>query len=171
MREEKVALLAGLYSLAMILGALFFQYVMIVPPCEMCHWQRWPHDVAIFAGLGGALLFATHVIDRPSVRLLAWLTLLAILVTACIGGWQSLVEWKLVAGPSSCTGPRHILTAGMDLNAPVVSCDNAQWRLFGISLAGYNFLCSMSVVVLGSLLLTRTIELPFAWANKPLVLR
>jgi disulfide bond formation protein DsbB len=166
MREEKVALLAGGYSLAIILGALFFQYVLGVLPCEMCHWQRWPHDGAIFAGLGAALLFHFRIIDRDSVRLLAWLTLLLILVTAALGGWQALVEWKLVPGPSSCTGPRFQLSANMDLNAPVVSCDNASWRLFGLSLAGYNFLLSTGVVVLATLLLLRKIKLPLAWADR-----
>lgn len=165
MREEKIALLAGAYSLAMILGALFFQYVMGVLPCEMCHWQRWPHDGAIVTGLGGALLFSTHAIDRGSVRLLAWLTLLLIAATALIGAWQAGVEWRWWPGPSSCTGPRFELIGAMDLNAPVVSCENPGWRLFGISLAGYNFLCSMGVAAIGALLLTHKIKLPLKWAN------
>jgi disulfide bond formation protein DsbB len=169
MRENKVALLAGSYSLAMILGALFFQYVLGVIPCEMCHWQRWPHDGAIVAGLGGALLFMVRVIDRDSVRLLAWLTLLLIAVTAGLGLWQALVEYKLIPGPASCTGPRFVLSANMDLNAPVVRCDEAGWTLFGISLAGYNFLCSGAVVVLGALLLLKKLRIPVPaidkWAN------
>jgi disulfide bond formation protein DsbB len=57
----------------------------------------------------------------------------------------------------------------MNLNAPVVSCDNPSWRLFGISLAGYNFLCSIVVANLGALLLLKKIKLPVAaldkWAN------
>jgi disulfide bond formation protein DsbB len=165
MREEKIALLAGAYSLAMILGALFFQYVIGVLPCEMCHWQRWPHDGAIVTGLGGALLFSTHILDRNAVRLLVWLTLLLIAATALIGAWQAGIEWRWWPGPSSCTGPRFELTGPMDLNAPVVSCENPGWRLFGISLAGYNFLCSMGVAVIGALLLTHKIKLPLKWAN------
>ena len=165
MREEKVAALAGLYSLAMILGALFFQYVLGVLPCEMCHWQRWPHDGAILVGLGGALLYITHIIDRRTVALFAWIALLLIFATAMIGGWQALIEWKLVPGPASCTGDRFILSANMNLNGPVVRCDEAGWRLFGVSLAGYNFRCSSGVVILGALLLTRKIRLPLRWAR------
>ena len=160
MREEKIAVLAGAYSLAMILGALFFQYVMLVLPCEMCHWQRWPHDGAIVAGLGGAVLFASRIIDRDTVKLFAWAALLLILATALIGGWQALIEWHLVPGPQSCTGPRFVLTAHMDFNAPVVACDRPSWRLFGLSLAGYNFLISGSVAVTGALLLLHKITLP-----------
>jgi len=162
MRDDKVALLLGSYSLAMILGALFFQYGLGVLPCEMCHWQRWPHDGAIVAGLGGALLYATRVADLGVVRLLAWLAVILILATALIGGYQALVEWKLVAGPASCTGPRFVLSANMNLNAPVPRCDAPSWRLFGLSLAGYNFLISTSVAALGSLLLAKIIKLPWA---------
>jgi disulfide bond formation protein DsbB len=165
MREERIAALAGTYSLVMILGAFFFQYVMGVLPCEMCHWQRWPHDGAIFLGLGGALLFYARTIDRKTVAIFAWLALLCILSTALIGGWQALIEWKLLPGPASCTGDRFVLTANADLNGPVVRCDEAGWRLFGISLAGYNLLCSGAVAVLGALLLTRRIKLPMKWAN------
>jgi len=75
------------------------------------------------------------------------------------------VEWKLVAGPESCTGPRFVLGASMNLNAPVVRCDSPSWRLFGLSLAGYNFLISSGVALLGSLFLTKKITLPYAWAK------
>ena len=165
MRADKIAALAGLYSLAMILGALFFQYVMLVLPCEMCHWQRWPHDGAVVVGFAGALLFAAHAIDRKTVAIFAWIALLLILATGLIGAWQALIEWKLMPGPASCTGDRIVLTANMDLNGPVVRCDQAGWRLFGISLAGYNFLCSTGVTVLGALLLTKKLRLPMKWAN------
>jgi len=165
LREDRVAIVAGCYSLAMILGALFFQYGLGVLPCEMCHWQRWPHDGAIVAGLGGALLYYTRVIDRDALKIVAWLALLLILITALIGGYQALVEWKLIAGPASCTGPRFVLSAGMNLNAPVVRCDEPSWRLFGLSLAGYNFLISSGVAVLGALLLAKIVKLPFAWAR------
>ena len=33
----------------------------------------------------------------------------------------------------------------LDLNAPVVMCDRAAWRLFGLSLAGYNALISFAL--------------------------
>jgi len=165
MRENKVALLAGLFSVAMIIGVYFFQYVMLVLPCEMCYWQRWPHDAAIVTGLGGAALFYAGVIGRRGVTALAWLTLGLILSSAFIGAWQAGVEWRWLPGPDACSGPRFLLTEKLNLDAPVVSCEDPGWRLFGISLAGYNFLCSTGVAVLGALLLTRKLKLPLKWAN------
>lgn len=160
MNGVRVAALAGAYSLAMILGALGFQYLGGVLPCEMCHWQRWPLDAAIILGLGGAGLFMTGVLDRKTVGLLAWLSLALIAVSGAIGGYQALVEWKLLPGPASCTGDRFVLGGPLNLNGPVVRCDVAGWRLFGISLAGYNFLCSFGAVLLGALLLTGKFRVP-----------
>ena len=44
-----------------ILGALGFQYLGNLPPCEMCHWQRWPHIAAAVMGIAGG----TYVARRP----------------------------------------------------------------------------------------------------------
>ena len=152
---DRIAALAGAYALAMILGALGFQYLDGILPCEMCHWQRWPLDVAIIIGFGAAGLFAMGVIGRKAVLALAWLSLGLIAISGAIGAWQAGLEWKLLPGPASCTGARFVFKGAADLNAPVISCDVAQWRLFGISLAGYNALCSLGTAMLGAFLLTR----------------
>jgi len=152
---DKIAALAGAYALAMILGVFGFQYLGGILPCEMCHWQRWPLDVAIVTGFGAAGLFATGIIGRKTMVTLAWLSLGLIAISGAIGAWQAGVEWKLLPGPTSCTGTRFVFHGTADLNAPVISCDVAQWRFFGISLAGYNALCSLGTVMLGAFLLTR----------------
>ena len=41
-----LGLLAALGSGFLLGAALFFQYGLGLAPCEMCHWQRWPHIVA-----------------------------------------------------------------------------------------------------------------------------
>ena len=32
----------GALGAALVIGALGFQYIIHLAPCEMCHWQRWP---------------------------------------------------------------------------------------------------------------------------------
>jgi disulfide bond formation protein DsbB len=48
-----------------------------------------------------------------------------------------------------------VLTGSLDLNHAVVRCDIAAWRLFGVSLAGYNALISFATAALGSWALLR----------------
>ena len=56
-RAERITPFVGVVALALVLGALGFQYIRHLAPCEMCHWQRWPHVAAALIGLGGASVY------------------------------------------------------------------------------------------------------------------
>jgi disulfide bond formation protein DsbB len=96
-RAERAALLVGAVALALVLGALGFQYVRHLAPCEMCHWQRWPHIAAAAIGLGGASVY------RKQPGLGAALT---ILIAAALGltvthqwqNWPVAVAALVLAG-------------------------------------------------------------------------
>ncbi len=78
------------------------------------------------------------------------LAALAILTSGLIGGFHAGVEYGWWEGITTCaTAP----AAGGDIldsimNAPLVRCDIAPWSLFGISLAGFNFLFSIGGAML-----------------------
>ncbi|WP_420607377.1 disulfide bond formation protein B [Novosphingopyxis sp.] len=133
--------LALLIPAALLGGAYLGQYAFGLYPCEMCWWQRWPH----FAALALALLSFT--VKGAAIRPVLLLAGLAILISGLIGGFHSGVEYGWWEGVTSCSST--IEAAGGDyldaiMNAPIVRCDQVQWSLFGISLAGYNFLISVA---------------------------
>jgi len=135
------AWLAFLLPAALLGGALISQYGFGLYPCEMCMWQRWPHLVAILLA-AAALAFRRISLVIPLVVAAA----IAILISGLIGGFHAGVEYDWWEGLTSCSTN---LPAGGDLldsimNAPLVRCDVAPWTLFGISLAGFNFLLSVS---------------------------
>src|ERR1700742_3890226 len=99
MRSTRVAQILGLIALALILGALGFQYIAHFPPCEMCHWQRWPLIAAAIAGIvGGAAV--------KDARPVAMLAILLVAASGAIGAYQAGVEWHWWPGPEACTGTR-----------------------------------------------------------------
>jgi disulfide bond formation protein DsbB len=149
------ALLAGTVSAALLLGALAFQYLGGLAPCEMCIWQRWPHGAAILFGLLGGGLGAIRAVPAGLVRPLAVLAIIALAISGAIGIFHAGVEWKLWAGPAECTGFGYV--PGRDDFKPlqIVRCDEAQWRLFGISLAGYNAIISLGIAAFAWSLLGR----------------
>jgi disulfide bond formation protein DsbB len=155
MRAERIAIAIGLVSLALIVGALGFQYIGGYPPCEMCMWQRYPHFAAIAIGLIGGLLLRANVLPSSLAKPVATLALLCVAITGAIGVYHAGVEWHWWKGPSACTGPLFQLGAKLDLNAHVVSCENAAWRLFGISMAGYNAIISLGAAILAAFSLRR----------------
>jgi disulfide bond formation protein DsbB len=69
-------------------------------------------------------------------------------VSGAIAVYHAGVEWHWWKGPSACTG--RAFTGPIDLNQKVVLCDIAAWRLFGLSLAGYNALVSLSAAAIGA---------------------
>ena len=45
-------------------GALVSQYGFGLSPCEMCYWQRWPHQAAIVLALLALLLRSNDKVMR-----------------------------------------------------------------------------------------------------------
>jgi disulfide bond formation protein DsbB len=152
----QLALSLGIVSLVLMLGALGFQYLDRLPPCEMCMWQRYPHIAAAIIGIGGALLIRAGLIGRKAGGALAAITALLIAASGVLGGYHAGVEWHWWPGPTSCTGPAFQFHGTLDLTAPIVRCDAAAWRLFGLSLAGYNALISLAVALGAFVLLARS---------------
>ncbi len=139
MTMKKLALLAALGSLAMMLGAWGFQYIGNMAPCELCLLQRWPHKIAIVLGMVMLIL--------PK-RWLALLGGLVVLAGAGIAFYHAGVELKFWAGPDTCTGLPDLtgsLTVTDLFARPVVRCDDIPWSLFGISMAGWNGLISIGL--------------------------
>jgi disulfide bond formation protein DsbB len=152
MNPRSVALDVGGVALALIVGALGFQYLAHFPPCEMCHWQRWP----LFAAIAVAVIAGFSEKEGAGAQRLAILAILLVAASGTIGAYQAGVEWHWWPGPAECTGTRFVFHGLQDLNAPgAVRCDVAAWRLVGISLAGYNALISLGSAVIGAAMLAR----------------
>ncbi|HEX8653668.1 MAG TPA: disulfide bond formation protein B [Allosphingosinicella sp.] len=137
---DRARLLAVLVPAALLAGAYGSQYLGGLTPCEMCYWQRWPHFLALALGLLSFAL-AARMPDRG--RSLVWLAALAILTSGAIGAYHAGVELKIFEGFTQCSG----LGAGNSLHdilsAPLVRCDQVQWSLLGISMAGWNAILSI----------------------------
>lgn len=128
-RALALAIPAGLLG-----GAYISQYGFGLFPCEMCWWQRYPH----FAALGLALLSYVAVPARVWTALAG----LAVLTSGSLGGFHAGVEYGWWEGITGCATLGSAIDVMDPSAAPLVRCDVAPWDLFGISLAGWNFLFS-----------------------------
>ena len=147
---QKARALALLIPAALLAGAWGFQLIGHLYPCEMCHWQRWPHYAALPIAL---LAFVPGMPQRPLVALAA----IAIAVSGAIGVAHAGVEYHWWQGFTPCTST---FSSGGDtlsaiMNAPVVRCDAPQWTFAGISLAGFNAIVSLSGALVILVLLSR----------------
>jgi disulfide bond formation protein DsbB len=140
-------LLILLASIAVVGGALLSQYVGGLQPCELCLYQRWP-----YYGVIVVTLTATIAGSRGLTSVVMAVAALAFVIGAGIAFYHVGVEQHWFAGPSACTG-----TAAGDsleefqrrlLAQQPVACDQPQWTLVGVSLAGWNLLASLGLVAL-----------------------
>ena len=150
----------ALASIATLLGAYFFQFVIGLAPCPLCLEQRIPYYFAIplailVAGRGPAGRLAGLI--RGGLATLAAI----MMVSVVLGAYHAGVEWKFWAGPTDCTGPINDFGSAGNLlqqmqTTSVIRCDEAAWRLLGLSLAGYNVLISATLVVIAIGAVART---------------
>jgi disulfide bond formation protein DsbB len=123
-------------SAATIAGAFAFQFAGY-DPCHLCLMERWAYYAAIALSL---ILLISKSGTRQGLYLLA----LIMLASAIFGIYHAGVEWKWWPGPSTCTGG-STLTGLPDLTKPVVMCDEAAFRILGLSLAGWNAVISFAL--------------------------
>ena len=147
-RDDQIARMMGAGALALLMGALGFQYFARLAPCEMCHWQRWPYIAAAIAGL---VLVSFREKDS---RLLAKLTIALIAVSGLIGAYQAGMQWGILPGPAACT-VAHAYVMGSGAPPPEISCNAVTWSLFGLSLAAYNAIFAFLIAGTGAFLMSR----------------
>jgi len=146
--SDRLAQRLALGTPALLLGGAYLsQYGFGLFPCEMCWWQRYAH----FAALALALVS----IVAPAKRLWIGLAGLAILVAGLLGAYHAGVEYKWWEGVTTCSSTAAGTSLEDILNAPLIRCDEPQWTLFGISLAGFNFLISTPAAIAVFVLLAK----------------
>ncbi|WP_309668195.1 disulfide bond formation protein B [Tabrizicola sp.] len=145
MTRSQLILIAMLGSAALLAGAFGFQYIGGLAPCQLCLWQRWPHAAAMLIGVLALVL---------GWRALALFGGLAALTSAGIGMFHVGVEQKWWEGLASCTAgsikglsTADLLNPNIVVAAPV-RCDEIAWQLLGVSMAGWNVILSLGLVVI-----------------------
>ena len=135
--------IALLLPAALLIGAFGSQYVGGLHPCEMCWWQRYAHMVAFAL----ALVAFTATAETGRARMFTLLAALAIATSGAIGVYHAGVEAHIFEGFTQCTAlPKAASTAELlqqITHAPLVRCDEVQFRFLGISMAGWNAILSL----------------------------
>ena len=155
-RVATARLIALLLPAALLTGAFASEYIGHLHPCEMCWWQRYAHMVAF------ALAVIAFTAPAPSARARTFtlLAALGIAASGAIGVYHAGVEAHVFQGFTTCSAlPKAASTADLlrqITHAPLVRCDEVQFRFLGISMAGWNAILSLGGAALIVLLSLRT---------------
>ncbi len=123
--------------------ALIAQFGFALWPCNLCHAQRVPYALALVF----ALIAMLPAVDAPERRTVALVCAGLFLFNAAFAFFHVGVEEKWWEGPSECVGGIQSFTLD-DLASALTQtgrtgCDEAAFRLFGISMAGYNVIAGL----------------------------
>jgi disulfide bond formation protein DsbB len=127
---------------AAVLGAAYAsQYWGGLHPCELCLAERWPWAAAIV--VAGLALW----LDR---RWIMPVLALVFVASAALAFYHVGVERRWFAGPSACTAESTRAQTLEELKRQLIGrqpvrCDEVQWALFGVSLAGWNLVASLGM--------------------------
>ena len=131
------------YSLLAIFFALYVEYILGYKSCKLCLYQRVPYIFAIFICFIGYNYFKNDKI----------LILVAIifLISVLISGYHYGIENNIFKEFSGCAVNSLEIVDKTELlnslNENVASCKDAIFKLFGMSLAGINFMLSLLIIV------------------------
>ena len=144
------ALIITLSGTGILATALMSEIWGGLTPCALCLQQRWPYYIAL--PLTTLIWVGAHRAPIALQGLLVPVGLIFALGSA-LGFYHAGVEYGLWAGPSGCGGGSVGFESTADLldamaRAKPVRCDEAAFTLFGISMAGYNFLASSGLALL-----------------------
>ena len=143
-------IIISLGSLGVLAVVFAFEHFMGLAPCPLCLNQR----IAFYLAVPLGLLAALSATKKQSLSTVSFIVLtLIFLANSAYGGYHAGIEWDYWPGPASCAGNTFEVTnveeliVSLEKGAPP-SCSEAPWRLFGLSLAGYNMLTSLSLALL-----------------------
>ncbi len=142
MRTRLAGTAAALAAAAALGTAYFVQDVLLMVPCELCLWERWPYRAAI--GLGVIVALLPPRFGKGVLALLA----LVFFSGAAIAFVHIGVEQKWWLSPlPECNG---ILTLGAPLPlTPAIPCDNPVFIIphLPISMATMDFALELILAV------------------------
>ena len=143
LNKKKFYLFILFYSLLAIFFTLYVEHVLGYKPCKLCLYQRIPYIVSFFISFVGYNYFKN---DKILI-----LILIIFLISALISGYHYGIENNIFEEYYGCTTKTLEIIDKSELlkslNNNFSSCKDINFKLFGISLAGINFLLSLLIVI------------------------
>ena len=143
-KNQILIVLAIIYS-SILISAYFIQYVLNVPPCQLCYYQRYPYYFA-------TIVIILAFFKKINLKQVFILLLFTSFVSASLSFYHIGIEQSFFDELGSCTSDNKSNNTENLLKElqkqPVISCKNISFQIFGLSLATINFILSIILVLL-----------------------
>ena len=147
------ATLSFFLSSGLLFGAIFFELYLSLIPCDLCIKQRIVHASILILSL---LIFPLYTFSKLKLIMLSILNLLW-LSSSFLAFYHFGIEKNLWQGFSECSSNLIFNENTLDqlLSKSPIRCDETQFELLNLSLAGWNGFLSIIIFIILSYLLYR----------------
>ena len=144
--ENLNATLSLSLSLGLLVGAFFLEFYFSLIPCDLCIKQRLVHLSILILSL---LIFPLYKFSKLKFIMLSIISLLW-LSSSTLAFYHFGIEKKLWLGFSECSSNLIFNENTLDqlLSKSPIRCDESQFELLNISLAGWNGILSMIIFII-----------------------
>lgn len=143
--QNQILIILAIFYSSILLSAYFIQYVLNIPPCQLCYYQRYPYYFATIV----IILSFFKIINFKQVLIILLLTSF---ISASLSFYHIGVEQSFFNELSSCTSDTKASNTENLLKElqkqPIISCKNIIFQIFGLSLATINFILSIILMLL-----------------------
>lgn len=148
--KNQIVLCLLFFNVAIISTAFYIEYILKVPACSMCLYQRIPYFITIAV----TFLFFIKILNFK--KLILSLILFSIL-SLFISFYHIGIEQSLFNELGTC---KDVLNSDntqdllKELNSKsIVSCKEVNFKIFGLSLASINFIANIGLILFYSYIL------------------
>ena len=153
----KISLLA---SSLMLLSAFYLEYFEGALPCDLCITQRWFHGLIITYSLISIFILEKFINVKIFILIVLSITWLA---SSIAGLYHFGIEMNFWTVPDDCSSNIDFSkdTLTYLLNKSPIKCDEIMFKIFGLSLAGWNALLSflMSLAISYFIIFKRSLKI------------
>ena len=125
-----------------ILTALYIEYILSVPACKLCLYQRIPYVISII------VCFIGYFFSKNKIW--PYLLIIIFFISSIISGYHLGIENSFFNEFSGCTN-ENLNTMDktellQSLNSFLPNCKDVNFKIFGLSLATINFIFSIALI-------------------------
>ena len=137
--QQNLFLTLLIFKVLIILSAIYIEYILKVPACNLCLYQRIPYYLSIL------ILF--YIVFNKSTNIIPIITLAILMfVNIVLSIYHVGVEQQIISEPMLCRSNSNIQNVDQLLenlkNNTFISCKDVNFTFLGFSLASINVLIS-----------------------------
>ena len=137
--RQNLFLILLIFKVLIILSAIYIEYILKVPACNLCLYQRVPYYLSIL------ILF--YIVFNKSTNIIPIISLAILMfVNIALSIYHVGVEQQIISEPMLCRSNSNIQNVDQLLenlkNNTFISCKDVNFTFLGFSLASINVLIS-----------------------------